>query len=84
MAFSVLIGVGANALFSIRLGEKNEEEAQLIMGNAFVALFLISGLLMAAGYIFMDSILLFLGADEVTLPYVTPYMQMVLPRIRPV
>lgn len=79
MAFSVLIGVGANALFSIRLGEKNEEEAQLIMGNAFVALFLISGLLMAAGYIFMDSILLFLGADEVTLPYVTPYMQMVLP-----
>ena len=38
MAFSVLIGVGANALFSIRLGEKKEDEAQLILGNAFVAL----------------------------------------------
>ena len=79
MAFSVLIGVGANALFSIRLGEKNEAEAQLILGNAFVALALISGVLMAAGYVFMEPILLFLGANEVTLPYVTPYMQMVLP-----
>ena len=40
MGFSALIGVGANALFSIRLGEKKEEEAQLILGNAFVLLVL--------------------------------------------
>lgn len=79
MAFSVLIGVGANALFSIRLGEKNEEEAQYILGNAFVALFLISAFLMTLGYIFMGPILAFLGADEVTLPYATAYMQVVLP-----
>ncbi len=79
MAFSVLIGVGANALFSIRLGEKNEEEAQFILGNAFVALFLISAFLMTLGYVFMDPILAFLGADEVTLPYAKAYMQVVLP-----
>ncbi len=79
MAFSVLIGVGSNALFSIRLGEKNDEEAQYILGNAFVALFLISGALMTLGYIFMDPVLAFLGADEVTLPYATAYMQVVLP-----
>ena len=79
MAFSVLIGVGANALFSIRLGEKNDEEAQYILGNAFVALFLLSGVLMTLGYIFMGPILTFLGADEVTLPYATAYMQVVLP-----
>ncbi len=79
LAFSVLIGVGANALFSIRLGEKKEEEAKLILGNAFVALFLISGVLTLLGYIFMEPVLLFLGADEATLPYVMPYMQVVLP-----
>ncbi len=79
MAFSVLIGVGSNALFSIRLGEKNEEEAQYILGNAFVALFLISTTLMTLGYIFMGPVLTFLGADEVTLPYATAYMQVVLP-----
>lgn len=79
MAFSVLIGVGANALFSIRLGEKNDEEAQYILGNAFVSLFLLSGTLMLLGYIFMDQVLAFLGADEVTFPYAKAYMQVVLP-----
>lgn len=79
MAFSVLIGVGANALFSIRLGEKNDEEAQYILGNAFVSLFLLSGTLMVLGYIFMDEVLAFLGADPVTLPYAKAYMQVVLP-----
>lgn len=79
MAFSVLIGVGANALFSIRLGEKNDEEAQYILGNAFVSLFLLSGSLMVLGYIFMDEVLAFLGADAVTLPYAKAYMQVVLP-----
>ncbi len=79
MAFSVLIGVGANALFSIRLGEKNDEEAQYILGNAFVSLFLLSGTLTLLGYIFMDQVLAFLGADEVTFPYAKAYMQVVLP-----
>lgn len=79
LAFSVLIGVGANALFSIRLGEKNEEEARLILGNAFSALTLLSLALMTLGYVFLHPILLFLGADEVTLPYAVPYMQVVLP-----
>ncbi|MBR3632662.1 MAG: MATE family efflux transporter [Elusimicrobiaceae bacterium] len=79
MAFGVLIGIGANALFSIRLGEKQEEEARLIIGNAFVMLSLISLSIMALCYLFLDPILHFLGADEITLPYARPYMQLVLP-----
>lgn len=79
MAFSVLIGVGANALFSIRLGEKKEEEAHLILGNALVMLSLFSLTLMTLGYVFLEPVLLFLGADEATLPYAVPYMQVVLP-----
>ncbi|WP_458401238.1 MATE family efflux transporter [Candidatus Avelusimicrobium sp.] len=79
LAFSVLIGVGANALFSIRLGEKNEEEARTILGNAFVVLSVSSLILMILGYLFLEPVLLFLGADEHTLTYATQYMQVVLP-----
>lgn len=79
LAFSVLIGVGANALFSLRLGEKREDQAQLILGNAFVMLSIFSLALMALMYVFMDPLLVFLGADEATMPYVMPYLKVVLP-----
>ncbi|MBR3603383.1 MAG: MATE family efflux transporter [Elusimicrobiaceae bacterium] len=79
LAFSVLIGVGSNALFSIRLGEKNQEQARTILGNAFVILTLLSLGLMTSGYLFLDPILSFLGANEHTLTYATQYMQVVLP-----
>src|SRR5690554_7417442 len=35
MAFSMLIGLGATALISIRLGEGKPREAEHIMSNAF-------------------------------------------------
>jgi len=79
MAFCILIGVGANALFSIRLGEKKEDEARLIIGNALVMLTLISVTIMILMYIFRIPMLHFLGADEVTMPYVLPYLIVVLP-----
>ena len=79
LAFSVLIGVGANALFSIRLGEKKEEEARTILGNAFVVLSVLSLGLMTICYLFLDPILSFLGANEHTVTYATQYMQVVLP-----
>ncbi len=79
MAFCILIGVGANSLFSIRLGEKKHEEARQIIGNALVMLTLISLVLMTAMYIFIEPMLRFLGADEVTMPYVLPYLKVVLP-----
>src|SRR5690554_370697 len=34
MAFSMLIGMGAASLISIRLGQRRQEAAELIMGNA--------------------------------------------------
>lgn len=79
MAFCILIGVGANALFSIRLGEKKEDEARQIIGNALVMLTLISLTIMVLMYIFRLPMLRFLGADDVTMPYVLPYLIVVLP-----
>ena len=34
MAVGMLIGIGAATLVSLRLGEKNKEEAEMILGNA--------------------------------------------------
>lgn len=79
MAVSMLVGVGANALFSIRLGERNEEQAQLILGNAFVLLILLGLALTGLSYLFMDPVLSFFGADPAVLPYARDYTMVVLP-----
>jgi len=41
MACSMLIGIGANSLFAIRMGEKRHDEVEKIMGHAFLLLFLV-------------------------------------------
>ena len=79
MGFSALIGVGSNALFSIRLGEKNNEEAQHILGNGFVLLTAVSAAMTVFSYLFLDPFLAFLGADEQILPFARDYALVVLP-----
>ncbi len=78
IAASVLIGIGANALFAIRLGEGRTDQVEKIMGNAFVLLlapaFLISGL----AALFLDPLLELLGASESVLPYAREYMGILL------
>jgi putative MATE family efflux protein len=56
-AFSMLIGIGANSLFSIRLGEKRSDEVEKIMGNAFTLLFLFPAISIIVCMIFMKPIL---------------------------
>ncbi len=79
MGFSALIGVGSNALFSIRLGEKKTEEALLILGNGFIMLTLVGAVLTLFSYAFLDPILGILGADAEVLPYARAYIQIALP-----
>lgn len=78
IAFSMLIGVGSNALFSIRLGEKRYEDAQMILGNAFVYLVLIAALEVSVSYIFLDKILAFMGATPEIMPYAQAYARPIL------
>lgn len=62
MAFGMLVGIGATALVSIRLGQGKREEAELILGNAFSALVLLGIVISASMLAFLDPILRFLGA----------------------
>jgi putative MATE family efflux protein len=75
MAFGMLIGLGAAALISIRLGEKKKAEAELVLGNATALFVLASIFVTAVGSSLLDRLLILFGANEVILPYAHDYMQ---------
>ena len=77
-AFGAAVGVGASTCISVRLGQKDYEAAEHLLGNT-VTLTLIVGLLfMAVCFLFLDPILLFFGASNVTLPYAREFMEVIL------
>lgn len=78
VSFSILIGVGANTLFSIRMGEGRREDAERILGNAFGLLFfvpLVASLVALAG---LDPLLRLVGASDDLLPYARTYARIIL------
>ncbi len=78
IACVMLVGMGATALISIRLGEKKQKEAEVIISNALI-LFVILGLaLTILGLLFMEDILLFFGATPTVLPFAMDYLKIIL------
>ncbi len=78
LAIGVLFGSGGATAFSIKLGQKDTEGAEKVLGNAFLMLVLSSTTLMILGKIFLKQIISFLGASEVILPYAYEYMSWIL------
>lgn len=78
MACGMLIGIGANSLISIRLGQGKKEAAELIMGNAMVMLIGISLIITAAGLVFLEPLLKAFGASPAVMPYAMGYTQIIL------
>lgn len=78
MAFSMLIGLGATALISIRLGEDRQAEAEQIMNNAVGLLFLISCTITVLGIAFLDPLIRLMGASDAILPYARDYLSIIL------
>lgn len=78
MAFAMLIGIGANALISIRLGEQRKEEAELILGNAMILLIGTAAVISILGLIFIEPLLRIFGASEAVLPYAKQYLSIIL------
>jgi putative MATE family efflux protein len=63
-AFGSLVGVGAATLVSVKLGQKDYDTAQRVLGNV-VILNIVIGLLFAIlALMFIDPILQFFGADD--------------------
>lgn len=78
MAFAMLIGVGATALISIRLGENKKEEAENILGNTFSLIIIAAIVLTGIFLYYLNPILVSLGATPDLLPFATDYMKIIL------
>lgn len=77
-AFGAMVGVGSSTLMSIKLGQKDYQTAERVLGN-LVSLNIIIGLIVGAlGLIFIDPLLLFFGASDNTLQYARDYMFIIL------
>lgn len=73
-AFSSLIGMGGAPRAAIKMGEKDEETAEKILGNCFTALIGISVILTIVFLLFSSKLLLLFGASAETLPYALSYL----------
>ena len=77
-AFGAAVGVGASTCISVKLGQRDYETAEHLLGNT-VTLNLVIGLVfMLVCLLLLDPILRFFGASDVTLPYAREFMQVIL------
>lgn len=77
-AFGAMVGVGAATLMSVKLGQKDYATAQKILGNVVImnlSLGIVLGMLLL---VFINPILRFFGASDVTLPYARSFMSIIL------
>ena len=77
-AFGAAVGVGASTCISVKLGQKDYKTAEHLLGNTVTLNLIIGFLFMAVCLIFLEPILRFFGASEVTLPYAREFMQVIL------
>jgi putative MATE family efflux protein len=72
-AFGFTLGMGSGSLISIRLGQKRNEEANVIVSTAFFTAIGIGLLITFLGNIFSSQILSLIGASNTVLPYAHAY-----------
>lgn len=77
-AFGSLVGIGASTLLSVKMGQKDTESAERIIGNVILLNSIIGALFSVIGLLFLDKILYIFGASDQTLPYARDYMQVIL------
>ena len=77
-AFGAMVGVGGSTYMSVKLGQKDNLAAERTLGNV-VTLNIIVGLVLAVfGILFIDNLLYFFGASELTVGYAREYMFVIL------
>ena len=77
-AFGAAVGVGSSTCISVKLGQRDYDTAQHLLGNTITLNLIIGFVFMVICLLFLDPILLFFGASEVTLPYAREFMVVIL------
>lgn len=78
MAFTALFGMGGVPLFSMARGDKNDEKAAKILGNAFGLLVISAVILTGVCMVFRRPILFAFGASEASYIYADEYLKIYL------
>jgi len=78
MAFGMLIGFGGSATLSLYLGQKDQEKAEKVLGNAFTMVVVLGLVTTVLGIVFLDPLLIMLGATAEVLPYAREYNLIIL------
>lgn len=78
LAISTLLGAGGSAFSAIKLGEKNEKEAEKTLGNIFSILIILGIIMAVLGLIYLEQILILFGATENIMEYCKQYASIIL------
>lgn len=73
-----MVGVGASTLVSVKLGQKDYDGANHILGNVLVLNVLLGVGFTLVFWLLLDPILYFFGASEQTIGYARDYMRIIL------
>lgn len=74
----MLFGTGGGNVASIKLGEKNKEDAEKLLGNVFIIYTVLGVLIYILGLLFLDKFVYLLGASEETFLYTKQYTSIIL------
>ena len=77
-AFGAAVGVGASTAISVKLGQKDYQTAEQLLGNTVTLNLLIGFVFSVVCLVFLDPSLYFFGASNETLPYARSFMQIIL------
>ena len=77
-AFGAMVGMGSATLISVKLGQKDYQIAEKILGNAVVMNIAMGVVFAIVSLLFLDPILYFFGASEASISYAREYMQIIL------
>lgn len=78
IAFAAMCSQGTGTLISQLLGAKKFEEVNKTLSTGVIGVFIITAMLSIIMLIFLDPILLFIGANSETLLYTKNYIQIIL------
>ena len=77
-AFGAAVGIGASTSISVKLGQRDYETAENILGNTVTLNLIIGSSFGIICLIFLDPILRFFGASDTTIPYARNFMEVIL------